>query len=184
MQPDQKPTRLPHVLAILLLCGLAAGCDSKAGTLYSPPEFGDPAHPPAVRLIVPAGGAKFHAHADIRLVAIATPNGTDLGSDQDAARRYADANKWNFMQDPQHTFLIEFLAGTNSLGVQTSSMVSASMRSRHGEAVPMIVGLVGYPAVELIWRNVPAGNYALTAKATNEKRLATVSTPVHITVLP
>jgi hypothetical protein len=184
MQPDRKPTRLPDALAVLLLCGLAAGCDSRAGTLYSPPEFGDPAHPPAVRLIVPANGAKFHAHADIRLVAIATPNGTDLGPDKDTVRRYADPNKWNFIQDPQHTFLIEFFAGTNRLGVQTSGMVSASMRSRRGEAVPMIVMLVGYPAVELFWRNAPAGNYALTAKATNEKRLAAVSTPVQITILP
>jgi hypothetical protein len=184
MRLCQKQTRPLYVLAILVFLGLTAGCDGKAGTLYSPPEFGDTAHPPAVRIILPADGAKFHAHTDIRLLALATPNGTDLGPDEDAIKRYADPNKWNFMRNPQDMVSVEFLAGTNRLGLQTSGMVSASMRSQHGEAVPMIMGLVGYPAVELVWRNAPAGSYTLTANATNEKGLATVSTPVNITVLP
>ncbi len=184
MQADQKQGRRPHVLAILVAGGLITGCDDKAGQLYSPPMRGDPAQPPAVRIIVPAEGAKFHAHKDIRLLALATPYGTSLGPDGEAAKHYADANKWNFMQDPRDTVSVEFLAGTNSLGSRTSGMVSASMRSRHGEAVPMIVGLVGYPAVELIWRNASAGSYTMTAHATNEKGLATASTPVTITVLP
>jgi hypothetical protein len=172
------------VLVILVFWGLIAGCDGKAGSLYSPPAFGAPAHPPAVRIILPADGAKFHAHADIRLLALATPNGTDLGPDEDATKHYADPNKWNFMQNTGDKVSVEFLAGTNRLGLQTSGMVSAGMRSQHGEAVPMIVVMVGYPAVELIWRNVPAGSYTLTANATNEKGMATVSTPVNITVLP
>ncbi len=184
MQADQKKGRRPHVLAILVACGLITGCDDKAGQLYSPAEFGDRAHPPAVRIIVPADGAKFHTHTDIRLLALATPYGTSLGPDDEAAKRYADANKWNFMQDPRDTVSVEFLAGTNSLGARTSGMVSASMRSQHGEAVPMIAAMVGYPAVELIWRNASAGSYTLTAHATNEKGLATASTPVTITVLP
>jgi hypothetical protein len=184
MPADQKQGRRPHVLAILVACGLITGCDDKAGQLYSPPMRGDPAQPPAVRIIVPAEGAKFHAHKDIRLLALATPYGTSLGPDGEAAKHYADANKWNFMQDPRDTVSVEFLAGTNRLGSRASGMVSASMRSRHGEAVPMIVGLVGYPAVELIWRNAPAGSYTLTAQATNEKGLATASRPVTITILP
>jgi hypothetical protein len=184
MQPDRQPTRLPHALAMLVLCGWITGCDGGGETLYSPPKFGDPAHPPAVRIMVPAAGEKFHAHADIRLLALATPNGTDLGPDEDATRHYADRTKWNFMQDPRDTVSVEFLAGTNHLGLQTSGMVSAGMRSQHGEAVPMIMCLVGYPAVELTWRDVPAGSYTLTANATNEKGVATVSAPVNITVLP
>jgi hypothetical protein len=88
------------------------------------------------------------------------------------------------MQDPVNTVSVEFLAGTNSLGSRTSGVVSASMRSQHGEATPMIVSLVGYPAVELIWSNAPAGTYTLTARAINKNGLATISTPVSITVLP
>jgi hypothetical protein len=187
MQSGWKPTRLPRVSAIfvqLVLCGLAAGCGTKARALYSPPLFGDPTHPPAVRIIEPSNGATFQAHADIHLLALATPNGTDLGPDEDAARHYADPDKWNFIQDPEHSFTVEFLAGTNDLGSQASGMVSASMRSQHGEAVPMIAGLVGYPAVAWVWHDAPAGSYTLTANATNEKGLTTVSPPVKITILP
>jgi len=50
--------------------------------------------------------------------------------------------------------------------------------------VPFIMTGIGYPSVELVWHGVPAGTYTLTAKATNNKGQATVSTPVNITVLP
>ncbi len=184
MQRCREKARLSQVLAILVLCGLVVGCDGSAGRIYSPPVLGNPAHPPAVLIFAPDNGAKFHAHADIHLLSLATPYGTSLGPDEDAAKRYADTSKWHFLQDPVNPVSVEFLAGTNSLGSRTSGMVSAGMRSQHGEAVPFVMQMVGYPAVDLIWRNVPAGNYTLTARATNKNGRSAVSTPVNISVLP
>ncbi|MGD0812250.1 MAG: hypothetical protein ABSA83_01490 [Verrucomicrobiota bacterium] len=171
-------------MAILVLCALAVGCDGSAGRIYSPPAQGNPAHPPAVLIFAPGHGAKFHACADIRLLVLATPYGTSLGPVEDAGQRFADTAKWNLMQDPVNTVSVEFLAGTNSLGFRTSGVVSARVRSKHGEATPMIATLVGYPAVELIWSNAPVGSHTLVARAINKNGLTTISTPVSITVLP
>ncbi|HYA79120.1 MAG TPA: hypothetical protein VED19_01265 [Candidatus Nitrosopolaris sp.] len=183
MRPDPKQTRLLHVLAILLLCIFVAGCEGRAGTLYSPPEFGDAEHPPAVRIIAPAEGATFHAHADIRLRALATPHGTDLGPVNPADLPFpVRSDKWELMHDPEDAYSVEFFADTNSLGARSGGLVSARVRSKPGQATPFIMAVIGYPAVELIWHNAPAGSYTLTAKATNEKGLATVSTAVNITV--
>ena len=126
MQRCLERARLPQVLAILVLCGLVVGCDGSAGRIYSPPAQGNPSHPPAVLIFAPSNGAKFHAHADIRLLVLATPCGTSLGPDEDAAQRFADTAKWNLMQDPVNTVSVEFLAGTNSLGSRTSGVVSAT----------------------------------------------------------
>jgi hypothetical protein len=173
-----------QVLAILVVGGLVVGCDGNGGRIYSPPAQGNPAHPPAVLIFAPADGAKFHAHSNIRLLVLATPYGTSLGPDEDAATRFADTSKWNLMQGQADSVSVEFLVGTNKLGSGTSGLVSAGMRSQHGEATPMIMFMVGYPAVELIWSNAPAGSYTLTARATNKNGLATISTAVSITVLP
>jgi len=144
MQPKQKPTRLPRMWAIFFLCGLMAGCDGKAETIYSPPNFGDPAHPPAVRIIVPADGAKFHAHADIRLLALVTPHGTDLGPiDNKVIKKFTDPDKWTLTQSPEDWVSVEFLAGTNRLGSQTSGMVLARVKSKPGQAEPMFMVNVG-----------------------------------------
>jgi hypothetical protein len=187
MQPEWKSTRLLHWLAMLMICGWAAGCDGRQETIYSPPAFapGNDAHPPAVRIIMPANGATFHAHADIRLMALATPQGTDLGPEEnEAVKRFADPDKYFLRQSPEDGVSVKFLAGTNSLGSQSSGMVSAGIKPKPGQATPMFMVVVGYPAVEIIWKDVPAGSYTLTADATNAKGLATVSTPVNITVLP
>jgi hypothetical protein len=187
MQPDQKQTCSPLMVAMLVLCGLVAGCNGKAGTIYSPPAFGlgNLAHSPAVRIIVPADGAKFHAHTDIRLLALVTPHGTDLGPEEnEAIKRFTDPSKWTLTQSPEDTVSVEFRAGTNHLGSQTSGMISARVRSKPGQFEPMVMICVGYPAVEIIWHNAPAGSYTLTANATNAKGLTTVSTPVNITILP
>ena len=185
MRPDPKQTHRLDVLAILLLCIFVAGCDGRAGTLYSPPEFGDAEHPPAVRIIAPDDGTTFHARADIRLLALATPHGTDLGPDKDMDKMIAARpDEWELVQSPEDAYSVEFFAGTNSLGARSAGLVSARVKSRPGQATPMIMVVIGYPVVALIWRSAPAGSYTLTAKATNEKRLTTVSTPVHITVLP
>jgi len=180
---------LPHVLAVLGLCGWVVGCDGQSGRIFSPPEFLDPehqvdaSHPPAVRIVEPADGAKFPAHSDIRLLALATPHGTRLEPDAHT-KSYAETNKWNFGRIEKTEVVVEFLAGTNSLGAEGTGLIFAGMRSRHGEAVPFVMSPVGYPVVEWIWRNAPAGRYTLTAHATNQTGLATVSAPVTVTVLP
>lgn len=168
------------MLGMVCLGCLAAGCGKT--TIYSPPQLGNPSNPPAVKIIVPAESQTFDAHQDIRLVVLATPNGTDLGPD--TSKIYANANYWDLQPSPEHQYSIEFLAGSNRVGTQTASMTTARVRSHPGQATPTFIGLVGYPAVEVTWHDVPEGTYSLTAKVTNDKGLATTSAPVKITVTP
>ncbi len=185
MQSDQRPARLPFLPAILAFCGLLAGCSGRAGTIYSPPARAFLTSAPAVRIILPADGAAFRAHADIRLLALATPHGTDLGPEDPADLPFpVRSDKWEFVQDPEDAYSVEFFAGTNSLGSHAGGLVSARMKSRPGQATPFIMPVIGYPAVDVIWHDAPAGHYTLTARATNQKGQATVSAPVNITVQP
>jgi hypothetical protein len=62
---------------------------------------------------------------------------------------------------------VEFFAGTTSLGIRTNNPVSA------GAANPFCI----------TWPNVPPGDYALTAKATDTDGQSAVSPPVNIIVL-
>ena len=180
MKMSCRPT-LPRILVMLVFCCLAAGCGQT--TIYSPPQLGNPMNAPSVKIIVPAEGQTFHAHQDIRLMVLATPNGTDLGPEA-TPKMYANTDAWDLRPSQDHQYSIDFLAGTNNLGTQTASITTARVRSHPGQASPMIIGLVGYPAVEMIWHAAPAGTYSLTAKVTNDKGLATISGPVKITVLP
>jgi len=61
---------------------------------------------------------------------------------------------------------VEFFAGTNSIGIRTNNPMSGSPIN------PFC----------LVWSNVLAGNYILTAKATDTNGLAVVSDPVHVSV--
>jgi hypothetical protein len=170
---------------MLVFAGCLAGCSGRSGTIYSPPAFGFLTNAPAVGIILPKDGATFRAHADIRLLALATPHGTDLGPEDPAALPFpVRSDKWELVQSPEDAYSVEFFAGPNSLGSQTAGLVSARMKSRPGQAAPMIMPVIGYPAVEVIWHDAPAGHYTLTARATNEKGLGTVSTAVNITVQP
>jgi hypothetical protein len=184
MQERWKLKRHLAVVAMFLLCGLAAGCSGKERTIFSPPAGVGPAQAPAVRIIVPADGTTFHAHADIRLLALATPHGTALGPDDDLSKEFGDSAKWDLVQDRGDTYSVEFLAGTNSLGLQTGGEVSAREKPKPGQAEFMHMVLVGYPVVEWVWHDAPAGTYALTARVTNQAGAATASAPVKITVLP
>jgi hypothetical protein len=170
-------------LPLALAC-LVSACRGNAGPIYSPPDLGNPTNAPAISIYAPSNGAQFHAHDDIPLIVLVTPHGTSLGPDADATKKYSDESKWHFLRDNRGGVAVGCLAGTNIIGSGTSAMVSASMRSQHGEAVPMIAMLVGYPAVQLTWHAAAPGAYALTARATNAEGLVTVSSPVNITVLP
>ena len=85
MDQGWRQKRRLNMLAMFVLAASLAGCSGKERTLYSPPAFIKYEHPPppAVRVIVPVDGTTFHAHADIRLLALATPYGTSLGPDED-----------------------------------------------------------------------------------------------------
>jgi len=61
---------------------------------------------------------------------------------------------------------VEFFAGTMSVGIRTNNPYGA------GPANPFC----------LVWSNVLAGDYTLTAKATDTNGVSTVSDPVHISV--
>ncbi|HEY1662202.1 MAG TPA: hypothetical protein VGI03_07270 [Verrucomicrobiae bacterium] len=141
-----------------------------------------PIHPPAVHIVEPADGAIFHAPANIRLVALATPYGTDLGPEK--APPFIHSDEWELVSSPESQYTVAFLSGTNSLSLQNGSLVSARVKPVPGRAEPLLMVLVGYPALEWTWHDVPAGKYTLTARATNEKGLVAISTPVQITVLP
>ena len=171
--------------AMLVFAGCLAGCGGRSGTIYSPPARSFLTNAPAVRIILPTDRATFRAHADIRLLALATPHGTDLGPEDTADLPFpVRSDKWELVQDPEDACSVEFFAGTNRLGSQTGGLVSARMKSIPGQATPMIMAVIGYPALEVIWHDAPAGHYTLTARATNQKGQATVSAPVNVTVQP
>ena len=53
-----------------------------------------------------------------------------------------------------------------------------------GSAMPMWVRPAGFDPVEYIWKNVPAGNYALRAKAMWGTNVTAISSPLDVHVLP
>jgi len=183
MRFQLKP--LCRLAAVLVFAGGLAGCHGKPETVYSPPGFGLSTNAPAVKIILPADGATFHAHADIRLVALATPHGSSLVPTTPARKAVPGGNEtWEFVQGDRDGYSVEFLADTNSLGTLGAGLVSARVKPEPGKFAPMIMPVVGYPSVDLVWHDVPAGHYALTARALNQNGEATVSPPVNITVLP
>jgi hypothetical protein len=99
--------------------------------------------PPWVTIVTPTNGAVFLAPIDIRLVAQA--------GDPDPG---------------DYVATVEFLAGTNSLGVTTNNPMSGSPVN----------------PFQLLWSNPRPGIYRLTAKATDNHGARSVSAPVEITV--
>ena len=69
-------------------------------------------------------------------------------------------------RDDGYVSTVEFFAGTNSLGVRTNNPLSS------GPMNPFC----------LVWSNVPPGGFLLTAKATDNTGLSTISPPVRIEV--
>lgn len=84
------------------------------------------------------------------------------------------------------TVKIEFFANTNLLGSQKSVWLpelNPSAHARPGQAVPMFIRPAQFTLAEFIWKNAPAGNYTITAKAIFGKNPAASSRPVAITIL-
>lgn len=71
---------------------------------------------------------------------------------------------------------VEFFANDASLGIVTNSLSTVPLEL---SGATLITSL---PLYTLTWSNVPPGNYALTAKATDDQGAATISAPVNITV--
>jgi Bacterial Ig domain len=71
-------------------------------------------------------------------------------------------------RDDGYVSTVEFFAGDHSLGVRTNNPMSA------GPMNPFC----------LVWSNVAPGNFVLTAKATDNTGLSTISPPVNISVGP
>ena len=121
-----------------------------------------PNQAPKVAILDPPNGAVFTAPANIRLVAAAE-----------------DADGW--------VATVEFFAGTNSLGVVTNRpwivepvrMPYLNGATLSGLATPSIPIP---PPFTLQWPKVPAGQYVLTAVASDNEGASTRSAPVEITV--
>jgi len=133
--------------------------------------------PPSVSLVSPPNGAIFEACDDIPLVARA--------ADRDGRVQ-----------------TVEFFAGTNSLGVVTNHPVPVALDLLSNPTTDLAFDLsadllpdiaanpttipVPLPGqlYRLVWSNVPAGKYALTAVATDDDGATTQSAAVNIVVLP
>ncbi len=101
--------------------------------------------PPRVRLVSPYDGARYLARATVGICAAASDPGGTVTS-------------------------VEFFAGTNSLGVVTSSLVVTNYEGIHNLFC-------------FTWSGVAEGPYTLTAVATDNSGATAVSAPIRIAVL-
>jgi hypothetical protein len=110
--------------------------------------------PPQVSIVIPTNGATFTSPADIAILAKASDPG-------------------GFVRT------VEFFEGTNTLGIVTNNPIVAEPLTP-----PSADGSTVYPAglFELVWSNALAGNYTLTAVATDNSGNTGTSAPVNITV--
>ena len=111
--------------------------------------------PPVVRIISPPNGAIFFAPVNIPLYAYA--------KDFDGA-----------------VTSVEFFANGNSLGFAQPLPAPLTASDGSGTLPPVYPTNIFF----LIWSNVSAGGYALTAKATDNDGGSTISDPVKLEVLP
>ncbi|MBI5387313.1 MAG: hypothetical protein HZA90_21845 [Verrucomicrobia bacterium] len=123
-----------------------------------------PNQPPKVALLSPANGATFVAPADIRLAASAE-----------------DPDGW--------VSTVEFFEGTNSLGLVTNFpwIVELARLPDLNGAVLSGLGTTPLPippVFRLWWSNAPAGQYVLTAVATDNEGGSRRSVPIEISVRP
>ena len=79
---------------------------------------------------------------------------------------------------------VEFFANSKSIG--SAKAVWHDMIRPHaapGSAVPMWIMAAGFYPAQWTWKDVPAGDYSLTARATWTNGLSAVSAPVPVTVV-
>jgi hypothetical protein len=146
---------LSRGIVIVTVLILVAG-RGLAQTSNSPP-------PLAVEVFVGGDPASFHAPTNIVIQAFVTMPGVRADD----------------------SVTIAFFANTNKLGSKKAVW--------HGAKFPpndphhfhyMHVVAAGFDNAYVVWKNAPAGSYALTARVSNVKGLSALSQPVNITVLP
>ncbi len=130
------------------------GAESQARAVILDNDLVNTNLPPRVALMIPAAGAVFDAPASIAMVAAT-----------------GDPDGWVRM--------VEFYAGAERVGVVTNDLPIA---------VPGVAGGVDpvLPPDQLfrfVWDNVPAGDYALRARATDNRGATTWSEPVRVHVV-
>ena len=115
--------------------------------------------PPVVRMIAPPNGSVFRAPVNIPLYAYAAEPAGSIAT-------------------------VEFFAGANSLGLG-HPVTAVPPPLPPGPIQPPILIVVPSNYWGLVWSNAPLEtNIALTAQATDNSGVATVSAPVTISVLP
>ena len=117
--------------------------------------------PPTVSIVTPTNGSSFLSLPNIEIAANAS-----------------DSNGW--------VTAVEFLANSMSVGVVSNNPLRFGRLNRtrvwHGSILP--VWLPGHRVnrYQFVWTNVPPGNYALTAVATDNAGLQTTSAAINIVV--
>lgn len=111
--------------------------------------------PPVVKILNPEDGEIFRAGSDIRLT----------------------AGAWDFDGSIKS---VEFFEGTNSLGVVTNPAPFSEIWNDNTTLFPLVGWLSLY---SLTWSNVSAGDYVVTAVATDNAGAETISKPVEIKVV-
>lgn len=138
--------------------GAATLSDPVRVTIHPGPPPQPTNQPPIVRIITPPNGAVFHAPVSIPIFAYA--------ADKDG---YVTA--------------VEFFAGPNDLGPgHRVTAVPPPLPPGPIQPPILIVAPTNYWA--LIWSNALLGAYPLTAVATDNGGLSSVSPPVNVTILP
>jgi hypothetical protein len=154
MKPIRLMWHFQGIYFAVLLCWMTA-LGSLAQTSVPPITSN---LPPVVRITSPPNGAIFRAPLNLPLFAYAAdPDG--------------------FVTS------VEFFAGATGLGFG-HPVTAVPPPLPPGPVQPPILIVVPTNYWELTWSNAPVGNYALTAKATDNGGASTFSAPVNITILP
>jgi hypothetical protein len=147
-------------LYLILACWLGVGSG-----YAQPTNEAVPANLLAVKIWSPRNNAQFDAPATMHINTYVNLRGQ--GKDGDFV-------------------LVSFYVNTNMFLGSKKALWHGVIRPHvlPGQAMPMYVVAPGFWPADLVWSNVPAGRYSLTATATFTNQLPAVSDPVKITVAP
>jgi hypothetical protein len=127
-----------------------------------PTETGSTNQPFSVALWYPRAAEPFHAPATITLLAsVRVPS----------------------PRQPGEPIRIDFFANGNPIGAGQAiwhAGIQPDPQSRRAQ--PMIVRLPGYSPAPLVWSNIPAGRYTLSARATAANGTTVISPSAQVTV--
>ncbi|MGA2248529.1 MAG: hypothetical protein ABSH48_26485 [Verrucomicrobiota bacterium] len=142
---------------------IAIGCERQPQTT-GPPVGNKQESSLKVWIIAPDNGSTYRAPAVVYILA-----GVDLAWGAKAG----------------DTVTVEFFANKTRLGSRQTVWhkgIKPDPSSRKFQ--PMIMSGAGFGGVELCWSNVPAGSYALSAKASGLRGLSAVSENINIAISP